>query len=105
MIEIIETARASTQLDRLLDATARWQLDCALVKDPRAGVLIRGGRGLRKLRWAPSRKGKSGGVRIIYYLEQSEYLIIVDAYAKAEKPTLTRAELHAIVRTLSDPDE
>ena len=103
MIEIIETVGASRQLDRLLDAAARWRLDCALVENPTAGVLIRGGRGLRKLRWAPSGQGKSGGVRIIYYLEHSEYVFIVDAYAKAEKPNLTRAELHVIVRTLSDP--
>ncbi len=40
-----------------------------LLKSPRAGDVIAGTGGLRKLRWAdPGRsKGKRGGLRIIYY--------------------------------------
>ena len=40
-----------------------------LARDPEAGDIIPGTGGFRKLRWADSRrrKGKRGGLRIIYY--------------------------------------
>jgi len=38
-----------------------------LVQRPAAGDLIKGGHGLRKLRWKIERSGKRGGIRVIYY--------------------------------------
>lgn len=34
---------------------------------PDAGDLIRGGGGIRKVRWVLPGRGKSGGIRVIYY--------------------------------------
>jgi mRNA-degrading endonuclease RelE of RelBE toxin-antitoxin system len=42
-------------------------IQVALTIDPEAGALIPGCKGLRKLRWGAKGRGKSGGVRIIYY--------------------------------------
>jgi hypothetical protein len=39
-----------------------------LVARPDAGNLVKGGGGIRKLRWALSGRGKRGGVRVIYFL-------------------------------------
>ena len=41
--------------------------DDHLAARPKAGVLIEGTGGVRKLRWARDGRGKSGGVRVIYY--------------------------------------
>ena len=41
-------------------------LQSFLCKYPEAGKVVPGSGGVRKLRWAMARKGKSGGVRIIY---------------------------------------
>jgi mRNA-degrading endonuclease RelE of RelBE toxin-antitoxin system len=38
-----------------------------LVEDPQRGDPIKGGGGIRKLRHAVQGRGKSGGVRVIYY--------------------------------------
>ncbi|HSF81159.1 MAG TPA: hypothetical protein VLA49_07990 [Anaerolineales bacterium] len=38
-----------------------------LLRYPEAGKVIPGSGGVRKLRWAMTGKGKSGGVRVIYY--------------------------------------
>ncbi len=39
---------------------------------PEQGPVIRGGGGLRKVRWARPGGGKRGGLRIIYYWARSE---------------------------------
>jgi len=40
--------------------------------NPEAGDIVRGSGGVRKVRWAPEGKGKSGGVRIMYYWKKSD---------------------------------
>ena len=52
-----------------LDDEAFSALQAALMADPEAGDVIRDTGGLRKVRFADSRrgKGKRGGLRVIYY--------------------------------------
>lgn len=52
-----------------LDDSAFTRLQGELMKKPDAGDLIKDSGGLRKLRFADSRrgKGKRGGLRVIYY--------------------------------------
>ena len=70
-----------------------------LVENPKAGRLIRGGKGLRKYRWAASGKGKSGGARIIYYLYLSEDIIyMLFPYKKSDQGDLTADQ----IKILSD---
>lgn len=38
-----------------------------LSTDPEAGVIMQGTGGVRKIRWAVEGRGKSGGVRVVYY--------------------------------------
>ena len=42
-------------------------LQTFLLQRPDAGTIIHGTGGVRKIRWRISGKGKSGGIRIIYY--------------------------------------
>ena len=46
------------------DEFRRFQV--ALMQSPKAGDVIRGGGGLRKLRWLAQGRGKRGGARVIY---------------------------------------
>ena len=58
------------------------------------GDVIPGGGGLRKIRWRVKGKGKTGGVRIIYYLASERGCIYLMAiYAKNEKANLSKAQL------------
>jgi len=52
-----------------LDDTAFARLQADLMRSPEAGDVIKDSGGLRKLRFADSRrgKGKRGGLRVIYY--------------------------------------
>ncbi len=43
-----------------------------LVRHPETGKVIPGSGGVRKLRWGAAGKGKSGGVRVIYYYKKQD---------------------------------
>jgi len=103
MLEVVETPSAEKALDRLLDEDARLALTFRLAVLPEAGDLIRGGGGLRKMRWASSGKGKSGGIRVIHFTVKNERVYIVAAFAKSDRGNLTQAELkelRALLRSI-----
>jgi len=55
--------------------------------------------GIRKLRWAREGKGKSGGVRIIYFYHNNEMpLYLLTLYGKNEKDDLSASERNALAK-------
>ena len=49
--------------------------------------------GVRKVRWSAQGKGKSGGVRVIYYFHSETFpLFFLTIYAKNQKANPTKAE-------------
>jgi hypothetical protein len=52
---------------RELTEADRRRLEAQLRKDPEAGSPMIGTGGIRKLRFARPREGRSGGLRVIYY--------------------------------------
>ncbi|MBR0280054.1 MAG: type II toxin-antitoxin system RelE/ParE family toxin [Oscillibacter sp.] len=73
-----------------------------LMLNPKAGPVIRGTGGARKLRYALANRGKSAGARIIY-ADFSEYhrLYFLTAYAKREKANLTAKECNELKKLLN----
>ena len=54
---------------------------------------MEGTRGIRKLRWGRGGRGKSGGVRVIYYFFDEEMpLYLLTLFAKNEQENLSKAE-------------
>jgi mRNA-degrading endonuclease RelE of RelBE toxin-antitoxin system len=69
--------------------------------NPEKGDLIPGSRGLRKVRWAGSGRGKRGGVRIIYYYKNPEGQIwLLTIYAKNEDENIPLTILNRIKEEL-----
>lgn len=64
LAELPEFIRAA---DKLLSLEERQDLIRYLALHPKAGDLMEGTGGVRKLRWRRGDHGKSGGVRVIYY--------------------------------------
>ena len=60
-MELIETPVFKKQIDRLLDDLTYTQFKEYSVCNPLKGKLIRGGGGIRKIRWGKKNTGKSGG--------------------------------------------
>ncbi|NCU65799.1 type II toxin-antitoxin system RelE/ParE family toxin [Acidovorax sp. 210-6] len=85
--EFIRTA------DKLLSLTERQDLIRYLALHPKAGDLMEGTGGVRKLRWRRGDHGKSGGVRVIYYYYDEQMpLYLLTLFAKGDKANLSKAE-------------
>lgn len=66
---------------------------------PENGEIIPGTNGVRKVRWAIDGKGKSGGVRVIYYYHDINMpLFLITIYRKAQKDNLTKAQTNAMAK-------
>ena len=79
--------------DKLLSTEERQDLIDYLAEHPKAGDVMEGTGGVRKLRWRRGGQGKSGGVRVIYYYHDDlmpQYLLTL--FAKGDKANLTKAE-------------
>ena len=63
----IETSIFTKQIKDLVSDEEYRQLQQDLLVQPDKGDLIKNGGGIRKVRCAQGNKGKSGGIRVIYY--------------------------------------
>jgi hypothetical protein len=96
----IETPTFTRLISSLLSDDEYSKLQEELVKRPDAGDLVKDGGGIRKFRWKRAGTGKSGGIRVIYYwLTEDDQLLMLVAYPKSVKDTLTDKET-AILRKL-----
>jgi hypothetical protein len=66
-VVFIETSIFTKLLPNYLSDDDYRSLQSYLLQKPDAGDIVRGSGGVRKVRWAPAGKGKSGGIRAIYY--------------------------------------
>ncbi len=68
-----------------------------LAEHPKAGDVMRGTGGVRKLRWGKGSRGKSGGVRVIYYFHDERLpLYLLTLFAKNEQSNLTDEERNTL---------
>jgi hypothetical protein len=73
----------------------RFELQALLLKNPRAGVVVPGTGGLRKLRFADRRRGKGtrGGLRVMYFWwEPGPEFWLFSVFDKDEMADLTVRE-------------
>jgi hypothetical protein len=94
---IIETSIFTKQVRVLLSDEEYRGLQSVLINNPLKGTLIRGSGGIRKVRWALPGRGKSGGVRVIYYWAVSkDQILMLSIYAKNERDNLTQEQLRIL---------
>lgn len=92
-MEFIETPTFTRLLAALLTDDEYASLQNVLVENPERGDIIKGGGGIRKLRHALPGRGKSGGVRVIYYwLRDNGQIYMLLIYPKSKKDDLTDRE-------------
>ncbi len=106
MQTVAETVTYLHRAEKLLTAAERMDVVSYLAAHPKAGDLIEGTGGVRKLRWARAGMGKSGGVRVIYYVHSEAMpLYLLTLFAKNERANLSKAdrnELAGMVDMLVD---
>ena len=98
-ITVAEVPEYIRRAARLLSQSERDELVEYVAANPRAGDLIPGTGGVRKLRWARSGRGKSGGARVIYYFHSEVLpLYLLTVFGKGEKADLSQAERNELAK-------
>lgn len=97
----IETSLFTKILPSYLSDEDYRGLQSYLLQKPDAGDIVRGSGGVRKIRWAPSGSGKSGGVRAIYYWKKSEHeMWMLTMYSKSERASISGSALKQIAEAI-----
>lgn len=100
-MQFIELPSFTRKVASRLDDDSLGELYAELMDRPDLGKLVSGGGGLRKVRFAPSGRGKSGGVRVIYYWKtKAGEIYLFDIFAKNEKENLSDEELASLRKIL-----
>ncbi len=103
MFTFIETRLFTRLADEYLGDEGLRALQAQLLKQPEAGDIIRGSGGVRKLRWAVPGRGKSGGLRIIYYLRTHQGQVwLLTLYSKKVTDTVSGTVLRKIKEEIDE---
>lgn len=99
LITVAELPEYQRRARKLLSESERDDIVNYLAAFPGEGDLIRGTGGVRKLRWQRGGRGKSGGVRVIYYFHSERIpLYLLTVFAKNERVDLSQAERNALAK-------
>ena len=101
---IVELPSYEARLKGRLTEGEAEDVKTVIAADPECGDVMKGTGGIRKVRFAVRGKGKSGGVRVVYYFyNETMPVFLLTVFAKSEKDNLTqreRNELAKLVRLL-----
>ena len=96
-ISVIETPEFLSASRKLMSDHERALLIDYLAYNPRAGDLIAGTGGVRKLRWGLEGRGKRGGARVIYFHHNPGMpLFALTVFAKNERANLSEQDRNGL---------
>ena len=99
----VETSLFSKLLRDYLSDDEYRQLQSYLIEHPDAGAIIRNSGGVRKIRWRSGGKGKSGGIRVIYFWAKADdQTFFLTLYGKGEQENLSAGDLKRVVKLLEE---
>lgn len=100
---VFETAAYLARAEKLLSQAEREAVVQMVAQEPSCGDLMEGTGGVRKVRVAVCGRGKSGGVRVVYYFHSEVMPVyLLTLFAKNEKANLTKAERNALARLVTE---
>ena len=97
LITVVETASFVNDALGCMTEDERIEDINMIAANPECGDVVSGGGGIRKVRFAIGGKGKSGGVRIIYYFHNERVpVFLLAVFAKNDQANLTQAETNML---------
>lgn len=101
MLTVVETLLFQKQWPLYWSEEERSAFAVFIAAQPDAGDVVPESGGIRKVRWRRAGSGKSGGVRVIYFVRTlQEKVVLLTLYAKANTDNITGAKLKEIRRVL-----
>ena len=102
-MEFIETTAFTKYVYDYLSDDEYLGLQSFLLQYPESGKVVSGSGGVRKVRWAMAGKGKSGGVRVIYYFKRKDDEIwLLTIYSKNEVENIPSHILRQIAKEIEN---
>jgi hypothetical protein len=103
MFTVVETSLFQKQWPTYWTEDERGEFAAFVAATPDAGVIVKESGGIRKVRWKRQGTGKSGGVRVIYFIKnEAEEIVLLLLYAKSETDNIKGAVLKEIRRAIED---
>ncbi|NRR32451.1 type II toxin-antitoxin system RelE/ParE family toxin [Oxalobacteraceae bacterium] len=94
MLTIVETHLFKRLWPLYWSEEERRKFAAFLKASPTSGQVVPKSGGVRKVRWRRTGTGKSGGVRVIYFIHNAAgELVLLTMYAKARVTNISAAEL------------
>ena len=95
-ITVVETRTFLKQAEKIWNDEERMALIDHVARNPKAGVVVPGTGGVRKMRWGRAEGGKRGGARLVYFYHHvNAPLYLLLAYAKGKAEDMTADEKRA----------
>ena len=103
MLTVVETPLFQKQWPLYWSEEQRGEFAAYIAEYPDAGDVAPESGGIRKVRWGRAGSGKSGGVRVIYFMRSvEEELVLLTLYSKAKTDNITGAKLKEIRRAIEN---
>ena len=100
---VVETPLFLRKAAKIFDEEERAALVLSVGTEPKAGEIIPGTGGVRKLRWALEGRGKSGGSRVIYYFHSGRMpVVLLTVYPKSVKVNLSKSERNELQKLIPE---
>jgi len=94
---VVETSVFTRLVCQLMEDEQYRKLQLVLIDNPKAGAVIPGSGGLRKVRWNLAGQGKRGGLRVIYYWTGAlNEIYMLYVYSKNVRSDLSREQLRQL---------
>lgn len=94
MYSFIELSLFSRYRDCYFSEEQFSELQRYLLAKPEAGAVVPGTGGVRKLRWQRAGMGKRGGLRVLYYVRDTQGCIwLLTVYSKSARENITAKDL------------
>lgn len=106
MLTLVEHPTFTKTVLKIFEDDEYRELQAELVADPKAGAVIPGYSGLRKLRWGAKGKGKRGGTRIIYlHLPKAGVVYLFYLFTKGDITDLTSEQRKQVAKFVTEIKE
>jgi hypothetical protein len=103
LITVVETREFQQRAATRMSETERQVFITFIAGHPEDGALMVGTGGLRKSRWGVGSRGKSGGVRVIYYYHNPTMpLFLLTVFAKNERDNLSRHDKNSLRQVVTE---
>lgn len=84
MLTVVETPLFIKHAETIWSAVERDALVTWIAANSLSGDVVRGTKGLRKVRYARAGMGKRGGARVVFYTQKGDSVWLLMAYTKAK---------------------